>query len=124
MDWTIILMYLALATISSIECKAAARGLIKEIAINPRFFPKYYILPKPRIRKRFGIKQTQIPKYLYYQLYISILFAALGPFNSFVYICTNDNITIAGILVLIHVALIIVNSSYVVIISLIFKKFR
>lgn len=95
--------------------------MIDQIGINKRFYPKQYITLQSSIRKIFNIKNNAIPKFLFCELIISILFAILGPIYIIVYLCCDGNNGVGGILLLFHAGLILVNLAFFAIMSTIFK---
>ena len=82
-DWAIldIIMFLTLAVGSGFTCRNSVIGMIKEVGISRRYYPKHYIAPKKWMRKLFGIKPHLIPKYLYFELFICLALFSLGPIN-------------------------------------------
>lgn len=107
--------------LSSIGYKKSAIITIEKIKINQRYYPRGYIKPQLWFRRFFKVKQHMIPKYLYFQLIMSIIFAALAPINSIVLFCTH-NFHIAGMLVAFQICLIMVDEIYFTVMSAIFKR--
>ncbi len=52
----------------------ATRTALKEIGINEKYYPKHYILPGRKIRKLFGLNKREIPKWLYADFILPIIF--------------------------------------------------
>jgi len=121
MDFRIFLCFFAISLLSFFNCRNSAAGMITEIGINKRFYPKHYtVLPK-KLKKLLRIKNTTVPKFLLYELFVSLLFALLFPINTVICLCFNGNKDIVRILIMIHTVLIIINLFYFVIKSTIFK---
>lgn len=122
MKLEVIFLFFVISVLSSIVCKNSATGLIKEGKTNPSHYPKCFLTTPKWIRKYFGITQTVIPKYLYFELLLSILYVVLGPINFLIYGITGWKSMTAGILVLLHIGLIIVNTIFLGVMSVYMKK--
>ena len=116
--------YLGVTVLSFFNCRNSTVGMIKEIGINSqsRYYPKHYIIPKRWMRKFFHINQRTIPRYLYFELLVSVFFLILGLFNTAIFIVVGCDKPIAGILFMFHICLIIINAIFFSITSLIFKR--
>lgn len=118
----IISLFLAASFLSSLNCRNSAIGMIKRIGNNARHYPKGFVVPAKWIRTLFGLKKHSIiPRYLYFELIMSLIFAALCPINILICIVT-DWYTVPGILLMIHCCLIIVNLLFFAIMTLIVEK--
>ena len=109
MDFGDVFMFIGLSILSSLNCKNSAIGMIESLGINPRRYPKGYIKTAKWVRRLFKIKQCVIPRYLYFELMLSLIFALIGPINLVICIAVDCIPGIVGILVLIHICLIIIN---------------
>lgn len=118
----IIFIFLGIAFLSGLNCKNAAVGMIKELGLRPEYDPKHYAVPKRWMRKLFHIHQRVIPRYLYFELYLSLCFFALGPLNVGISIAVDFDKMITGILVQLHIWLILINLIFYAIMSTIYKK--
>ena len=116
------LCFIVFTLLSFFNCRNSTVGMIDEIGMNDRFYPKQYIILTSKTRKIFNIKSRVIPKYLYYELLISTLFALLGPIYIIIYLCCDENNSVGGLLLLFHSILIITNLIYFAIMSAIFKR--
>jgi len=115
------LVFVGLALLSFFYCRNSAIGMLK-IGINQRYYPKHYIAPHRWMKKLYKFKESSIPKYLFVEFYMAIIFAVLGPINFLVFLFANSNNTTAGILIMIHSCLIILNSVFFILFSYMFKK--
>lgn len=77
-----------------------AVGTIEETGTNSRLYPKHFIEPKRWIKKLFNIKDRVIPKYLYFELYLSLFFLILAPVSIAICIIFVFNYTVVHILVM------------------------
>ena len=121
MDIEFVFVFIAFVILSCFNCRNSAKGMITEIGINERFYPKKYKPLTSCMRQFFNINCKMIPKFLYFELIISILFAILVPIYIMIYFCFDKNNRVLGVLWLFHVCLIIINSVYFIIMSTIFK---
>ena len=100
----------------------AIRGMVTEIGRNPRFFPKKYIAVPKFLSKLFGIKQQFMPKFLYYESYISIGFFLLSLLEILAYYCVNADGLLISWIMFIHLWCFIINIIVFLIFSVIYKK--
>ncbi len=112
MDFEVIFVFFALSLLSFFNCRNSTIGMIVRIGINMRFYPKHYKVLHRKLKNFFRIKNTTIPKFLFYELFVSILFAILGPINTGIYLCFNENKELVGNLLMLHIILIIINLIY------------
>ena len=54
--------------------KKSAQYNIKKIGLNSRYYPKRYALLPRWIRKSFGIEQRMVPRFLYFELLLAMVF--------------------------------------------------
>lgn len=119
-----IFMCLGITVLSHRHCRNMTVNMIEDIGINhrSRYYPKHYIAPKKWMRKFFHINQRVIPRYLYFELFVSLFFLILGLFTTVIGLAVGDDKLITGILIMFHVCLIIINAVFSVIMSAIFKR--
>mgnify|MGYP004540005973 CR=1 FL=1 len=120
----VIFMYLSFMFLAARNFRNLTVGRIKEIGINhrSRYYPEHYITPKRWMRKLFDIKQRVIPRFLYFELFVSLFYVILGPLNIVITIAVGVDTNIASILFLSYLGLIMVNVIYHCIISHRFKR--
>lgn len=117
----VLLAFGGLSALSFFDCRNSTIGMISKIGINKRYYPQKYIALSPRLAKTFGIKQEKIPKYLRFELYMAIVFAAMFPISVLAYLCFR-NVEVVCIMVLTHAVLIIANAMYFCVNSLIWQR--
>lgn len=123
MDFGYIFMFFGIAILSSIDCKNLAIGVMESVGKTSQHYPKWYIRPAKWVRKLFNIKHHyEIPRYVYFELFISIFFALLGPINLIICAATHCNPSVVGILIMNHVCLIIINTVFFLIMTLLLKR--
>lgn len=119
MDFEVIFVFFALSLLSFFNCRNSTKGMIVRLGINMRFYPKHYKVLHRKLKRFFRIKNTTIPQFLFYELFVSILFAILGPINTIIYLCYNNK-ELVGHLIMLHIILIIINFIYFAINSTVF----
>ena len=112
MDFGYIFMFLGISILSSMNCKNSAIGMIESVGKTSRHYPKWYIRPARWVRKLFNIKQHEIPRCLYFELFLSIFFALLGPINLIICAVADCAPSVVGILLISHACLIIINTVF------------
>lgn len=117
-----VLVFMAMSLLSSLTVKNSTLFTIKEI-YSPRF-PKGYVEPSRLIKKIFKLKDKLIPRYLNFELYVSLFFAILGPVNLVICAISGGNPTVTGVLVMLHVCLIIINTAFFAISTFVFKRLK
>lgn len=120
MSLEVIYIYCIMAVLSFLTFNNLAVGQIEEIGISSRYYPKHYIKPKRWIRNIFHIKKHKIPRYLYFELLLSLFFLALGPLNIVICVAVDGDKFISGMLVMFHSGLILINMFFIAIMTLLF----
>ena len=122
MSVSFVFLIIAYTLLSFLNCRNSTIGMINEIGINNRFYPKGYMTLPRKIRRLFSINNKLIPKFLFSELIISILFVTLGPIYIIIYLCCDGENSVGGILLLFHSSLIIINMLFFTIMSTIYKR--
>ena len=122
MDLGWIYVYLGMAVLSFLTFKNLAVGQIEEIGISSRYYPKHYVAPKRWIKNIFHIKKHRIPRFLNFELLLSLFFLALGPLNIVIYTAVDGDKFIGGMLVMFHSGLILINIIFIAIMTLLYFK--
>ena len=120
MDAGYILIFLGISALSSLSCRNSAIGMIKRT--NSTCCQKRSVTTPNWLKVLFGIRQHHIPRYLYFELLLSLVFAMLGPINLVIFTIADFSSNIAGVLVMIHISLIILDAITFTIISSFLKK--
>lgn len=122
MDLSVLFIFFGIATLSHLTTKNFAKGMIKEIGVNRRYYPKHYAIPRRWIRKVFELEKREIPRFICNEFVVSLFFALLGPLNALIFILSSGNAALVGILGMIHICMILIHFIYVSIVYFIFKK--
>lgn len=115
-------MLIGIAFLTSFFCRNIALETIGNTGTNSRLFPKHFTQPPRWLRKFFRIKDRVIPKHLVFELYLSIFFAALGPLNLMIYLCSGCSSFVLGVLTMVHIGLLLANILFFFIMTAIFKS--
>jgi hypothetical protein len=122
MDFGYVFMFLGISILSSLSCKNSAIGMIERLGTNSRRYPKGYITPAKWVRTLFRIKQRFIPRFLYFELILSLFFVFLGPINLMICVISDCAPDIVGILVMFHICLVIFNLAIMIIFTILLKR--
>lgn len=112
MSLEVIYIYCIMAVSSFLAFKIAAMELMEEIGISSRYYPKHYVAPKRWIKNIFHIKKHKIPRFLNFELLLSLFFLALGPLNIVICVAVDGDKFISGMLVMFHICLIILTQFF------------
>lgn len=94
-----ILLIVWFSIMPSIAFKRNALRQIKELGSNLPRYPKRYIAPANWMRKWFKItKGKLIPRFLYFELILSVAYAVLGPIFIAIYMISGFNLEVGGAL--------------------------
>ena len=117
------LFFLGLSFIIFFYNKSFTIEMIKEICINPPYYPKHYCIVPRWIKKCFKVKQRMIPKFLCFEFYIMIFYVIMGLIDSIlsIFLCVKDRIDVVYALYIIYGCIILVEQTYFIIMSLIYK---
>ena len=115
-------MFLGMALYFGISWRRAATNMIKEIGTWSRYYPKQYIVPPKWMKSFFHIERRIIPRFLYFELLLSLFFLASGPINLMICIVAHYEKVVAGFLVFSCVCLSLINTIFFLITSFFFKK--
>lgn len=116
-----IIIFGGIALLSGLSCKNMAIGMIEQLNIVTRYYPKHYTALSRWMRKLFKLSQRVIPRYLYFELLLSLFFFLLGPVNIVVSVAGGGNETLTVILVIFHVGAIILNAIFFCTMSLLYQ---
>ena len=116
-----IIIFGGIALLSGLSCKNMAIGMIEQLNIFTRYYPKLYTAKSRWMRKLFKLSQRVIPRYLYFELLLSLFFFLLGPVNIVVSVAGGGSETLTVILVMFHVGAIILNAIFFCTMSLLYQ---
>lgn len=109
MDFSFIWMYLSLSFLFSMHNRNITIGMIERIGIDVHRYPKGYVKPARWVKSIFKIKQRSIPRYLYFELLLTVFYALLAPINIIITIVLYWVPDIIGILCMFHLCLFFIN---------------
>lgn len=115
-------VYLGLSFLSSLGSRNSAIGLISEIGTVSRYYPKWYIAPARWVKNLFKIKRRLITRFIYFELFLSLFYAALCPINTLISVIVGFVSVVCVVLLMIHVALITFDTVFIAVMSHIMKK--
>ena len=78
----------------------SALNAIDDIKINFKLFSRHYSMPSRGLRKIFRLKKREIPKFLIFRLYVSLIFGILTPISSVIALILSFNEDIISIIII------------------------
>lgn len=99
----------------------SAVGMIEEVRINFKLYPKHYVRIPRWMQNHFKIKRKEIPKYLFFRLCISLFFGILAPIVAVMCLIIQQQAVI-GFVIFIPCLFGILDTVQFIIVSHIFKK--
>ena len=87
------------------------RRIIKRVGIRIKFYPAHYIMPSRKMRKIFKLDKKEIPKWMYFSLYLSFV----------LYVLIDDELTILQVFLYGYGILIVANIIYLAIFAFLYK---
>ena len=112
MNFGVLSLFLCISTLSYYNCRNSAVQMIKKRPIS-NTTPANWICTTPNwLKIMFKIDKRQIPKYLYLELILSLVFATLGPACFLIFLISDCSMYVVGILVMLQASLIIINLAY------------
>ncbi len=121
MHYQYIFVCLAYSLLAFFSCRNMTLRMIEKIGINCKFYPQKFIVLPFKTRKIFKINQKTIPRYLFFELFLSIFFLLLGPIN-LIFLFAFKTKETAGILILFQSCLIVINIFYFSVMSCRYRK--
>ena len=95
------------------------RRIIERVGIRIKFYPAHYIMPSRKMRKIFKLDKKEIPKWMYFSLYLSFVYIIL--FLIFVlYVLIDDELTILQVFLYGYGILIVANIIYLTIFAFLY----
>lgn len=121
-DFKFIFVYLGVAWLSYASCRRSALGMIKQIGTVSRYFPKHYMVPPKWMKKFFRIRQRVIPRYLCFELLVSLACLFFGLINSIIFAAIGCASPTTGILFMVYVCLILLDRTFFIIMSFLYDR--
>ncbi len=118
---TAILIFGILSFMGWYGCVFTTKRLIQQSGLNKKYWPKRYIMPNRKIRKIYGLKKREIPKWCYYQLMLSFVYVALLERSLLFYLILDNKLLVLKIFMWIWCAITVVDGLYVIVCSFRYK---
>lgn len=114
---SVILMIGIMAFMGWYGCSHTPKIMIRKIGINAKHYPEGYIMPSRRFRYFFKLEKKKIPKWIYFELCLSIAYVLYFLLFLIIYFVVPNKYVVVQTFMMIYSVLIILNSTYVVISS-------
>ncbi len=117
--YKIILFFAILSFVGWDSNSLSIRRIIKKVGIRIKFYPAHYIMPIRKMRKIFKLDKKEIPKWMYFSLYLSFVYIIL--FLIFVlYVLIDDELTILQVFLYGYGILMVANIIYLAIFAFLY----
>lgn len=92
-----IILFFAILSFAGWDANSLSiKRIIKRVGIRIKFYPAHYIMPSKKMRKIFKLEKKEIPKWMYFSLYLSFVYIILF-FVFLLYCLIDDKLTILHI---------------------------
>ncbi len=118
---TAILIFGILSFMGWYGCVFTTKRLIQQGGLNEKYWPKRYVMPNRKIRRLYGLKKREIPKWCYYQLILSFVYIALFLINFLLYLLLVNKLFVLQFFMWIWGIITGIDMLYVVVCSIIYK---
>ncbi len=118
---TVIMIFGILSFMGCYAATISNRKLIKEIGFHKKYYPKRYIMPGRRFRKLFGLRKSEIPKWLYLEFYMSFVYIALFVAFILLYLLLDNKLLVAETFFWIYGILLGVDTFHILVCWLLYK---
>lgn len=96
-------------------CVFTTKRMIQQLGFHRKHYPKGYIMPNRKIRRLFGLKKKEIPKWCHCELLMSFVYIALFLVSTLTYLLSDDKLFIAQLFIWIYCILIGADALHVVV---------
>ena len=117
----IIFIFAFFSFMGSYGCINTTKKMINIIGYNKKYYPKKYIMPHRKMRRLFNLEKKPIPKWLYFDLWMSFVFVALFFVSTTILLLSRDKWLVVQVLGCIYMIVVSLFLVHVVICSIIYK---
>lgn len=115
--YNIILMYGIMAFMGWYGCSHTPKMMISKIGIKRKYYPQNYILPSRKFRKMFKLEKREMPKWIYFELCLSIVYIAYFLLFTLLYFIIDNKFGVVKVFMFIYMIFTIPNLIYIVVSS-------
>ena len=119
--YVVIMIFGILSFMGWYACVFTTKCLIQQGGLHEKYWPKRYIMPNRKIRRLYGLKKREIPKWCYYQLILSFVYVALFVASLFLYVLLDNKLFVLDFFMWIWCIIVGLDGVYIVVCTSIYK---
>lgn len=118
---TAILIFGILSFMGWYACVFTTKRLIQQSGLYKKYWPKRYIMPNRKIRRLYGLKKKEIPKWCYYQFILSFVYIVLLIITLLLYLLLANKYFVLQFFMWFWCTITVLDSLYIIVCSVIYK---
>lgn len=118
---TAIIIFVMLSFMGWYGCVFTTKRLIQHCGLHKKYWPKRYIIPNRKIRRLYGLKKKDIPKWCYYQFILSFVYIILLVITLLLYLLLANKFFVLQFFMRVWCTITILDSLYTIVCSVIYK---
>lgn len=118
---TAIIIFVMLSFMGWYGCVFTTKRLIQHCGLHKKYWPKHYIIPNRKIRRLYGLKKKDIPKWCYYQFILSFVYIILLVITLLLYLLLANKFFVLQFFMWVWCTITILDSLYTIVCSVIYK---
>ena len=118
---TAILIFGILSFMGWYACVFTTKRLIQQSGLYKKYWPKRYIMPNRKIRRLYGLKKKEIPKWCYYQFVLSFVYIVLLIITLLLYLLLANKYFVLQFFMWFWCTITVLDSLYIIVCSVIYK---
>lgn len=118
---TVIMIFGILSFMGWYGCAFTTKRLIQQCGLHKKYWPKRYVMPNRKIRRLYGLKKREIPKWCYYQLLMSFVYIDLFVISFLLYLLLVNKLFVLQFFMWIWCVITGLDLLYIVVCSIIYK---
>ena len=118
---TAILIFGILSFMGWYACVFTTKRLIQQSGLYKKYWPKRYIMTNRKIRRLYGLKKKEIPKWCYYQFILSFVYIVLLIITLLLYLLLANKYFVLQFFMWFWCTITVLDSLYIIVCSVIYK---
>ena len=118
---TAILIFGILSFMGWYGCIFTTKRLIQQGGMHSKYWPKRYIMPNRKVRRLYGLKKKEIPKWCYSQFILSFVYIALFVTSLLLYLLLDNKLLVLKLFMCIWCVVSGLDGLYIIVCSFIYK---
>ena len=118
---SVILLFGILSFMAWYGCVFTTKRIIQRGGLHIKYWPKRYVMPNRTIRRLYGLKSREIPKWCYRQLWMSFVYIILFVIASILYLLSDNKLFISELCMWVYGIIMLIDNLYVIVCCIIYK---